>query len=484
MHRSSVQNVVWTWGTSDRGKNPGLRPRSTFAMEEETALLEHRPSQAVTPDRSSQLLHDPVDIHELSIDRTSQRTHPVNPSERRPPIDQSTVDPSGRSSRRDFILRIPRSQVDERGPSSSSARTDHHVPEQTPPPLRHGDRIPRSQVDERGPSSSSARTDPHVPEQTPPPLRRGDRIRRRGWMERSPYTDPCQPKRARVMPPPEHVWNPHGLVHPEQLAAYEDYKRSTSGELRDVDLHDLVGVPITWFHRLQTNLMELEDTHVDAYLKIIRRHQRLHPTVYGSRINILDSQFFTLLDHQWDRIGTGPERKPPAGWSVFGQTWSHDELAVVRGELPLGIRPWHDVDLVLIPCNVGGMHWVMASIDLQWGHILVFDSFRREVPFRHRNAQFACLRYLLPSQLYTVHFHRNRQPGDKSYRKKDGPFRMLFVSADRVPQQELGGNCGAHTLRMIEYLTANRDTFDWTEADMPIIRQKMAIEVYCNSRIL
>ena len=46
------------------------------------------------------------------------------------------------------------------------------------------------------------------------------------------------------------------------------------------------------------------------------------------------------------------------------------------------------------------------------------------------------------------------------------------------------GNCGAHTLRMIEYLTANRDTFDWTEADMPIIRQKMAIEVYCNSRIL
>ncbi|KAK0595169.1 hypothetical protein LWI29_004210 [Acer saccharum] len=167
----------------------------------------------------------------LSISRsyplTARRssTHPVNPSERRPPIDQSTVDPSGRSSRRDFILRIPRSQVDERGPSSSSARTDHHVPEQTPPPLRHGDRIPR----------------------------------------------------------------------------------------RDVDLHDPVGVPITWFHRLQTNLMELEDTHIDAYLKIIRRRQRLHPTVYGSRINILDSQFFTLLDHQWDRIGTGLERKPPAG---------------------------------------------------------------------------------------------------------------------------------------------------------------------------
>ncbi|KAK0570610.1 hypothetical protein LWI29_003944 [Acer saccharum] len=364
----------------------------------ETALLERIPSQA--------------------------RTHPVNPSERRPPIDQSTADPFRRSSRRDLVLRIPRSQVDERGPSSSSARTD-----------------------------------PHGPEQTPPPLRRGDRIRRRGWMERSPYTDPCQPKRARVMPPPAHVWNPHGLVDPEQLAAYEDYKRSTSGEFHK------------WLNLNNTNCSNFQ--HIDAYLKIVRRRQRLHPTVYGSRINILDSQFFTLLDHQWDRIGTGEERKPPSGWSVFGQTWSRDELAVVRGELPLGIRPWHDVDIVLIPCNVGGMHWVMASIDLQFGHILVFDSFRREIPFRHRNAQFACLRYLLPFQLYTVHFHRNRQPGDKTYKKKDGPFRMLFV-----------GNCGAHTLKMIEYLTANRDTFDWTEADMPIIRQKMAIEVYCNSRIL
>ncbi|KAK0586763.1 hypothetical protein LWI29_011874 [Acer saccharum] len=91
------------------------------------------------------------------------------------------------------------------------------------------------------------------------------------------------------MLPLAHEWNPHGLVDPEQLAAYEDYKRSMSGELRDVDLHDPVGVPVTWFHRLQTNLMELEDTHIDAYLKIVRRRQRLHPTVYGSRINILDS---------------------------------------------------------------------------------------------------------------------------------------------------------------------------------------------------
>ena len=40
--------------------------------------------------------------------------------------------------------------------------------------------------------------------------------------------------------------------------------------------------------------------------------------------------------------------------------------------------------------------------------------------------------------LYAVHFHRNRRRGDMTYAKRDGPFRMLFVSADRVPQQQIG----------------------------------------------
>ena len=46
------------------------------------------------------------------------------------------------------------------------------------------------------------------------------------------------------------------------------------------------------------------------------------------------------------------------------------------------------------------------------------------------------------------------------------------------------GNCGAHTLKIIEYLMANRDTFDWSEADMPTIREKMAVEVFCNSKAI
>ncbi|KAI9196650.1 hypothetical protein LWI28_025755 [Acer negundo] len=43
------------------------------------------------------------------------------------------------------------------------------------------------------------------------------------------------------------------------------------------------------------------------------------------------------------------------------------------------------------------------------------------------------------------------------------------------------GNCGAHTLRLSEYLLANKKEFDWKEEVMGTIQEKMAVEVYCNS---
>ena len=84
----------------------------------------------------------------------------------------------------------------------------------------------------RSPSIQSRRSvDPHGLDRSPPPLQRQDRVRRRGWQQWSPYTDPCQPKRPRFMPQPTHVWAPYALIDPDHLAAYQAYKRSSTGEL-------------------------------------------------------------------------------------------------------------------------------------------------------------------------------------------------------------------------------------------------------------
>ncbi|KAI9182110.1 hypothetical protein LWI28_022193 [Acer negundo] len=313
-----------------------------------------------------------------------------------------------------------------------------------------------------------------------PPLQRQDRVRRAGWQQRTPYTDPCRPKRPRIRPQPAHVWAPHALIDPDHLAAYQAYKRNSTGELRDVDLLEPVGVP--WFQRFQTNSMELEDTHMDAYLHILRKRQRYYSTVYGPRINIQDSQFYSWLLNDWERLmGSGAD-KPRRSWSMFKHQWSAEDLAVVRGLVPVGTKPWNEVDVVLIPCNLGRTHWALASVDLTTGSIYLMDPFRQEVPFRHRKTQLACLRYFLPSMLHALDFHGRRRRGDMTYTLQNKPFPLNIVSRDRVPQQDRGGNCGAHTLRLIEYLAANRDTFDWSENEMGTIREKMAVEVYCNSK--
>ncbi|KAK4841134.1 hypothetical protein QYF36_026780 [Acer negundo] len=124
----------------------------------------------------------------------------------------------------------------------------------------------------------------------------------------------------------------------------------------------------------------------------------------------------------------------------------NDDLKTVRGLVPLENRPWHVVDWVMIPCNLGRNHWVLASVNHTQGKIYLLDPFKQEVTWEYRNKQAMCLRWFIPSMLHQVR-----------------------------------GNCGAHTLRLAEYLLVNKKEFDWKEEDMGTIREKIAVEVYCNS---
>ncbi|KAK2645824.1 hypothetical protein Ddye_021019 [Dipteronia dyeriana] len=192
----------------------------------------------------------------------------------------------------------------------------------------------------------------------------------------------------------EHIFDPHGLVDANQLAAYKAFKRNINGELHDVDV--LAQVDAGWFMRMQSNFMDLEDT----WERILPRDS--HGAVTTARWNVLQSR------------------------------WLEEDLQTVRGATMSGNRPWHEVDLVLIICNVGGQHWVVVTVDLILGKIEIFDPWRQEIPHYIRKQQIRPLR----------------------------------------------GNCGPHTLRLIEYLLAGRSPFDWSEDDMEIIWEKMVVEIF------
>ncbi|KAK3229279.1 hypothetical protein Dsin_001160 [Dipteronia sinensis] len=249
------------------------------------------------------------------------------------------------------------------------------------------------------------------------------RLRKRGWQLTTPYTDPCKTKRARSA---AHKFKPNEQVAAEMLAEYVTFKEDPT-ERCDVDVKVIVDVP--WFVQFESNNTVLEDTHLEAYLKIVRKRQRMFPEVYQQNVNIIDPYLY-----------------------------------------------------LLIPMYVGGGHWLMASVELTLRSIRLYDPWQQEVQYEIRNQQVACLRYSLPLMLNQIGFYKKRR--GKNTTMSPEPFHVVVVSKHNIPQQKTSGNCGAHTLALIEHIVAKRKKFNWTDDQMPQMRQKMAVEVFSNSSIV
>ena len=94
---------------------------------------------------------------------------------------------------------------------------------------------------------------------------------------------------------------------------------------------------------------------------------------------------------------------------------------------------------VLIPCNLGRTHWVLASVCLKDGRIYLLDPNRQSVLWEHRRQQVSHLRYFIPSMLHQVHFHTCRKATDETYKASKSAFRMSIMDRkDGVPQQDQG----------------------------------------------
>ncbi|KAK2643729.1 hypothetical protein Ddye_018924 [Dipteronia dyeriana] len=80
-------------------------------------------------------------------------------------------------------------------------------------------------------------------------------------------------------------------------------------------------------------------------------------------------------------------------WNVLQSRWLEENLQMVRGSTTSENRPWHEVDLVLIQCNVGSQHWLVVTVDLILGKLEIFDPWRQEVPMYIRKQQVRQLRW-------------------------------------------------------------------------------------------
>ncbi|KAL9453918.1 hypothetical protein AB3S75_009510 [Citrus x aurantiifolia] len=99
-------------------------------------------------------------------------------------------------------------------------------------------------------------------------------------------------------------------------------------------------------------------------------------------------------------------------------------------------KPFTDVDMIFIPVNLGGDHWVLARADLRARRMWIYDllvTFRKDKTYLR---QFKPLQVVFPQWLQDVGFY-NIRPELQSV----DHWKVRIVKD--VPQQEAGsGDCG------------------------------------------
>lgn len=117
--------------------------------------------------------------------------------------------------------------------------------------------------------------------------------------------------------------------------------------------------------------------------------------------------------------------------------------------------------IILIPVHLG-MHWCLATIDMQRKAITYYDSMGGN--------NKGCLNALAE---YVKEEHQA---------KKGAPLDMSKWSQDiarEIPQQMNGSDCGMFTCKFAEYLS-RRAKFTFSQQDMPYFRKRMVYEIVKN----
>mgnify|MGYP002878063133 CR=1 FL=1 len=117
--------------------------------------------------------------------------------------------------------------------------------------------------------------------------------------------------------------------------------------------------------------------------------------------------------------------------------------------------------LLLIPMNLNGGHWTLATIDVPNGTITYYDSMGGSEDEALENLK----RYVADEHL--------------AHKKKPLPeeYKIRIVNTGRnVPQQNNCSDCGVFMCQFMNYLATN-DAFNFGQRDMPHLRLKMVLEI-------
>ncbi|GAY32852.1 hypothetical protein CUMW_004430 [Citrus unshiu] len=136
-----------------------------------------------------------------------------------------------------------------------------------------------------------------------------------------------------------------------------------------------------------------------------------------------------------------------------------------------------DVDMLLIPVNLDGAHWVVARVHFRKNKVWIYDSLLTFRDDKRYELKFKPLEVIFPRWLEYVGFYNIRP----ELRSAD-PWKVMAVKS--APQQEpRTGDCSVFVLMVTMYLMFGL-RLEFNASHVEYFRKKIAVDIFNDDIVL
>ncbi|KDO39925.1 hypothetical protein CISIN_1g037741mg, partial [Citrus sinensis] len=288
--------------------------------------------------------------------------------------------------------------------------------------------------------------------EVPPGVSKFGRAYISSYVYNSPYMIPPVRRGQNVRPLPRPQIMEHAIdmntsvdVNPlrglEDSSLFDEFDRWFTGDSR---VRRRVQHPRSFFQIIlgTASMGWLGDEHIHEYLRLISEKQQQYPNALLQHVTHTDTFFWLSL------------------WVT-----AHN------------VKIMTDVDMLLIPVNLDGSHWVLARVDFRKNKVWIYDSLLTFCDDKRYKLKFKSLKVIFPRWLEYVGFYNIRPELRSEY-----PWKVIAVKS--APQQEPGtGDCGVFVLMVTMYLMFGL-RFEFNASHVEYFRKKITVDIFNDDIIL
>lgn len=199
---------------------------------------------------------------------------------------------------------------------------------------------------------------------------------------------------------------------------------------------------------------------------------------YVAMVNVRDKFFFQSPEAHYFPSDNKVERPRSYMFNSFFYTrltstgYDYDGVARWTRRAKVDVL---EKDLLLIPVNIGGSHWILAGVDIRRRCFLYLDSFHG----RDSTGVLPTLRNWFYDEVKNKHEQKEADVLDlESWDDLENSYLTGFDDkCVAIPLQEDGGSCGVFTAKIADCLALGISVY-FGHKTIKSIRQRMALDLY------